>query len=116
MLRGSKLQPAGNRPPFQMGFCRLLIKKRLGKPAAIIIPGADEQNLFFGREIGFSAADLFDSLKATAAEAKGLVLAQATRGRKRKEIQWDASTLARFLSLKEAIDAEYTMESQSDDE
>jgi len=70
----------------------------------------------FGREIGFKAADLFESLKATAAEAKGLILAQATRGRKRKEIQWDGATLARFRSLKEAIDAEYTTESQSDDE
>jgi hypothetical protein len=36
-----------------LGFAGLLIKKRFGKPAAVMVPGADKQNLLLGWEPGF---------------------------------------------------------------
>ena len=52
LLRQNQPQSPGYRPPVQLGFAGLLIEERFGKSTAVMVPGADKQNLLWGRVFG----------------------------------------------------------------
>lgn len=64
----------------------------------------------FSKRLGFTATDFMDYLRIAKADAEGLPVPVAGRGAIRKsldQLPWDRKTLARFQTLKEALDAEY---------